>query len=261
MKFITQLTALLLFAASCGPAPATVAPPPNETANPTSMDEMIHPSATPGDALPATIVPPPGEISQEGGQELAVIQRLYDHYFPDPLILVQNQPATLYTVTDGIEHVNQWRIGPFANASEMRPGQVFTFAFSPDSAGAFEIFNVGHNFSGELLVASNCAEAEQLRMDQGVQAFAIIHSPADGRIFPDTITVKVGLPVTLYHFSITGVHQVSVETLAPFPIGVGLNEIAQMQFTPEQVGEYAILHADDDLAGLLVVSESACPDV
>lgn len=225
------------------------------------MDEMVHSTATPGDALPATIVAPPGELSQEGGQELAVIQQLYDFYWPDPLILLQNQPTTLYAVTDGIEHVNQWTIGPFAVASEMRPGQVFTFAFSPDQAGAFEIFNVGHSFSGELLVADNCADAEQLRIDQGVQAFAIIHSPVDGRIFPHTITVKVGLPVTLYHFSVRGVHRVSIESLAPVPIGVGLNDIAQMQFTPEQVGEYAILHADGDLAGLLVVSESACPDL
>ena len=225
------------------------------------MNEMIHSTATPGDALPATIVPPPFELSQEGGQELAVIQQLYDHYWPDPLILLRDQLTTLYAVTDGIEHVNRWTIGPFADASEMRPGQVFTFAFLPDKVGAFEIFNVGHNFSGELLVADNCANAEQLRIDQGVQAFAIIHSPVDGRIYPHTITVRAGLPVTLYHFSVRGEHLVSVESLVPEPISVSLNDIAPMQFTPEQIGEYAILHADDDLAGLLVVSESVCPDL
>ncbi len=256
-----QLTALLIFAASCVPALASVTPTRTGTPNPTPMDRMVHSTATPGDALPATIVPPPVELSQEGGQKLAVIQQLYDHYWPYPLILLQDRPTTLYAVTDGIEHVNRWTIDPFTDASEMRPGQVFTFAFSPDKAGAFEIFNVGHNFSGELLVADNCADTEQLRIDQGVQAFAIIHSPVDGRIFPNTITVRAGLPVTLYHFSVRGENLVSIESLVPEPIRVGLNDIAQMQFTPEQVGEYAILHADDDLVSLLVVRESACPDM
>ena len=126
--------------------------------------------------------------------------------------------------------------------------------------GAFEIFNVGHNFAGELLVVADCAAAEQVRIDQGVQAFAIIHSPVDGRMFPETIRVRAGLSVLLYHFSVRGEHLVSIESLLPEPISVKLNEIVLMQFMPEQVGEYAILHVDDDLAGLLVVSESVCED-
>ena len=258
MKSIIRLAVLLIFATSCVPGPTTIAPTPTGRPNPTPMDEMIHPTPTPGEALPATIVPPPVEISTEEGQELAVIQQLYDHYWPDPLILVKNQPTTLYAVTDGREHVNRWTIGPFADARDMLPGQVFTFAFFPDKVGVFEIFNVGHNFSGDLIVADNCLDAEQLRIDQGVQAFAIIHSSVDGRLFPDTITVRVGLPVTLYHFSVSGEHLVSVDSLVPEPIRVRPNSIPQMEFTPEQVGEYPIIHANDDLVGLLVVKESAC---
>ncbi|MCH7586627.1 MAG: hypothetical protein IIC78_01120 [Chloroflexi bacterium] len=261
MKSITQFVVLLVVSAACAPVPAPETPTLIETPTPTSMAGMVHPTATPGEAIPATAIPAPMEPFGDGGQELAVIQELYDHYWPDPLILILDLPTILYAVTDGREHINLITIGPFAEAPNMRPGQVFTIAFSPDEGGTFEIVNVGHRFSGKLLVAANCADAEQIRINQGGQAFAIIHSPVDGRLFPDTITVRVGLPVTLYNFSVGGEHLVSVELLVPDPIIVRPNSITQMQFTPEQVGEYAIIHADDDLAGLLVVRESACPDV
>ena len=248
-------------AATSPPTPssisATATPVP---ASPTPMGEMLHPSPTPGEAVPATVVPPPTELPAEAGQELAIIQELYSNYWPDPFILQQGLPTTLYAVTDGLEHVNRWSIGPFAEASSMRPGQVFTFAFTPDMVGTFEIFNIGHNFSGQMLVAADCAEAERLRMEQGFQAFALIHSPADGRLFPDTITVRVGLPVLLSHLSVGGEHQVTVETLAPEPVSVGARDIVHMEFTPDQVGEFAIRHADDELAGRLLVRESACPE-
>lgn len=205
-------------------------------------------------------MPPPTELPGSAAQELAVIQELYDHYWPDPLVLQQGLPTILYAVTDGLEHVNRWTIGPFAEAEGMRPGQVFTFAFTPDQPGTFEIFNVGHNFSGKMIVAADCAEADRLRTEQGAQAIALIHSPADSRLFPDPITVRPGLPVRLYNLSVSGDHQVSVEALAPEPIAVGPRSIAQMEFTPQQVGEFAIRHTDDALTGRLVVRESACPD-
>jgi hypothetical protein len=42
-----------------------------------------------------------------------------------------------------------------------------------------------------------------------------------GRLFPDIITVRLGLPVRLYHMSVSGDHQVSVEALAAEAITSG----------------------------------------
>lgn len=258
MRSTRGLTLFFVLLSGCAPVktltPTSTLIPPS-----TTVHEMVHPSATPGEAVPATAMPPPTELSVPPAQELAVIQQLYDHYWPDPLILQQSLPTILYAVTDGLEHVNRWRIGPFAEASGMRPGQVFTFAFMPDMPGTFEIFNLGHNFSGRIIVAADCAEVERLHSEQGVQAFAIIHSPADGRLFPERLTVRIGLPVRLYHLSVSGDHEVSVEALATQATIVRQNKIAQTEFTPSQVGEFAIHHADDALAGRLMVRESACP--
>ena len=79
---------------------------------------------------------------------------------------------------------------------------------------------------------------------------ALDHFPSlAGRLFPDIITVRLGLPVRLYHLSVSGDHQVSVEALAAGAISVGPRGIAQMDSTPEQAGEFAIRHSDDALAG------------
>lgn len=266
MRPLTGLAPFFVLLSACGPAttlaPTSTSIPPAATSilpTPTAH-EMVHPTVTPGEAVPATAMPPPTELGAAPAQEVAVIEQLYDYYWPDPLILRRGLPTILYAAADGLEHVNRWTIGPFVDVSGMRPGQVFTFAFTPEEAGTFEIFNIGHNFAGRLLVAADCAEVDRLRSEQGVQAFALIHSPADGRLFPDRITVRLGLPVRLYHLSVSGDHEVSVETLAAQATIVRQNKIAQTEFTPTQVGEFAIRHADDALSGRLVVRESLCPE-
>lgn len=263
MRPITRLTLFLVLLAACAPATYT---PISSPLSPTPRRGMVHASPAPGEVVPtlppATAIPattPPASPAAEL-QTVALIQELYEfRYWPDPLIVQANVLLELYAVTTAREHINRWQIGPFEQVSVM-PGQVFTFAFTPEQAGEFQVFNVGHNFAGSLIVAADCAEAQRLRTEQGVQAFALIHSPADGRLFPDIITVRLGLPVRLYHMSVSGDHQVSVEALAAEAISVGPRGIAQMDFTPEQAGEFAIRHSDDALAGRLVARKSACPD-
>ena len=267
MKSVVRLMPLLILLASCAPA-ATLAPtstPISPSASPTPRTEMLHASPAPGEIVPtqppATAIPaatsPAGP--PVGFQTIALIQELYEfRYSPDPLILQANVPVELYALTTAIEHVNRWQIGPFAQATNMRPGQVFTFGFTPEQAGEFQVSNVGHNFGAGLIVAADCSEMDRLHNEQGFQAFSVIHSPADGLLFPSTITVRLGLPVRLYHLSVTGDHQVSIEALAPDAISVDPRAIAQMEFNPEQVGEFAIRHSDDALTGRLVVQEAPC---
>ena len=229
------------------------------------MGPMVHASPAPGELVatlpPATAMPAASAVAGPPGdfQTIAIIQELYEfRYLPDPLILQANVPVELYAMTTAGEHVNEWQIGPFKLATNMRPGQVFTFAFTPEQAGEFQVSNVGHNFGAGLMVAADCADMDRLHNEQGFQAFAVIHSPADGLLFPQTITVRLGLPVRLYHISVSGDHRVSIETLAPEAISVDPRVISQMEFNPTEVGEFAIHHLDDSLTGRLVVEETPC---
>jgi len=70
--------------------------------------------------------------------------------------------------------------------------------------------------------------------------------------------VRRGLPVRLYHLSVSGDHRVSIEALALEAISAGPTGISQMEFNPAEVGEFAIRHLDDALTGRLVVQETPC---
>ena len=108
------------------------------------------------------------------------------------------------------------------------------------------------------MVAADCADMDRLHAEQGFQAFAVIHSPADGLLFPQTVIVKLGVPVRLYHISVRGDHRVNIEGLAPEAINVDPRAFSQMEFTPAEVGEFAIRHLDDTLLGRVVVEEAPC---
>ena len=267
MRSVEWLMLFLGLLAACAPAttPAPTSTPVSLQASPTPRAVMLHASPAPGESvatLPAATAMPAAtslDGPPVGLQTIALIMELYEfRYLPDPLILQANTPVELYAVTNALEHVNLWQIGPFRQARDMRPGQVFTFAFTPEEAGEFQVSNVGHGFGAGLIVAEDCTDMDRLHNEQGFQAFSIIHSLADGLLFPSTITVRRGLPVRLYHISVSGDHRVSIETLAPEAISVDPEAIAQMEFNPTEVGEFAIRHLDDALTGQLVVQETLC---
>ncbi len=89
-------------------------------------------------------------------QEYALIQRLYDRYFPDPLIVTQGVPVKLYVTTIAREHVNKISILPFVSETDLiLPGKITLVQFTPQQAGEFEILNLGHGFTGKLIVAKS----------------------------------------------------------------------------------------------------------
>ena len=169
MLFLGLLTA-------CAPATTpepTFTPVPLQ-ASPTPIGQMVHASPAPGEfvatlpaatAMPAAtaLAGPPGDL-----QTVALIMELYEfRYLPDPLILQANLPVELYAVTNAREHVNRWEIGPFTQAIDMRPGQVFTFRLTPEKPGEFEVSNVGHGFGAGLIVAGDCEDRDRLHNEQG----------------------------------------------------------------------------------------------
>jgi len=194
-------------------------------------------------------------------QEYALIQRLYDRYFPDPLIVTQGIPVKLYITTIAREHVNMISIMPFVPETGLvLPGKITLVEFTPQEAGEFEILNLGHGFTGKLIVAESEAAAKQLRAAQDVQEVALIHSLPDARTFPDTITVQLGPAVQIANTALSEAHWVSlapwVEAPAPEqPGNVKPKEITLFEFTPERSGTYDIRHTVHGFAGKLIVEE------
>lgn len=194
-------------------------------------------------------------------QEYALIQRLYDRYFPDPLIVTQGVPVRLYITTIAREHVNKISIKPFVSETDLvLPGRITLVKFTPQEAGEFEIFNLGHGFTGKLIVAESEAAAQQLRAAQAVQEVALIHSLPDTQTFPNTIVVQVGPAVQIANTALREQHWVS---LAPWveapastePGNVKPKEITLFEFTPEQSGEFDIYHTVHGFAGKLIVAD------
>ena len=90
------------------------------------------------------------------------------------------------------------------------------------------------------------------------QKLALINRGRISFLFPQTVTVKLGLSVRLYHISVSGDHRVNIEGLAPEAINVDPRAFSQMEFNPTEVGEFAIRHLDDALVGQVVVEEAPC---
>ncbi len=100
-----------------------------------------------------------------------------------------------------------------------------------------------------------------------VQAVALIHSPAEGRLFPEVLVVQTGLPVRLYNLAtsavlsagLRGEHQVTIEPFVTQATPVEAKKITVMEFTPNQAGEFAIRSQGEAPIGRLVVRDSLCP--
>lgn len=197
----------------------------------------------------------------ESVQEYALIQRLYDRYFPDPLIVTQGIPVRLYMTTIAREHVNKVSIGPFVSETDLiLPGKITLVKFTPQEAGEFEILNLGHGFTGKLIVAESEAAAKQLRAAQAVQQVALIHSLPDGQTFPGTIVVELGPVVQIANTALSEQHWVSLAPWVDAPDStesgnVKLGEITLFEFAPEQSGEFDIHHTIHGFAGKLIVAD------
>jgi len=194
-------------------------------------------------------------------QEYALIQRLYDRYFPDPLIVTQGVPVKLYVTTIAREHVNKISILPFVSETDLvLPGKITLVQFTPQEAGEFEILNLGHGFTGKLIVAESEAAAKQLRADQDVQEVALIHSLPDAQTFPDTIVVQLGPAVQIANTALSEPHWVSLTPWveAPSPeesANVNPKEITLFEFTPDQSGTFDIRHTVHGFTGRLIVED------
>ena len=125
-----------------------------------------------------------------------------------------------------------------------------------DQVGEFRIRNVGHGNVADLIVVETQQEAREHIEGRGRQMYALIHSVDDFRMYPDSIVVQSGIPVTIHNISLIDQHQVSIESFQrPEDVNVKPREVSQFEFTPEESGVFTIRHELHGFTGHLIVDE------
>ncbi|MCH8011502.1 MAG: VCBS repeat-containing protein [Candidatus Marinimicrobia bacterium] len=194
---------------------------------------------------------------------VSVIQKLYSDFYPDPVISPAGKPLRLLVTTTGGEHVNKLSILPWINSSDfLLVGQITTIQFTPtlQDTGTHRIQNIGHGFTGDLIIVEDSAAVytKLIQMDQ--QAVSLIHSNAKKQNFPDTIRVFKGIPLTIYNISLDDTHWVSIEPWisAPSPSEQGNvkpRAVTTFEFTPDDTGSFVIEHTVHGFSGTMIVED------
>ena len=237
---------------------------------PTPDKEMDHPTAvstpspTPlptGGPKPTTTrrpeaTSPPSESPLPELQEVATIENYsMGEFYPPTLVVIEDVPLVLHITRLFREHVNQFQIRPFLQSTNFfPPGTIGVERFTPDESGEFVMLNLGHGHQGRFIVVDSVEDARSYRADAGLQEFAPIHDLDSGTMIPGTIVVQRGIPLKLYHYSLSGTDKVSIE---PFYTAeednIGSGSVKPMEFTPDVIGEFVIRYENHDATGTLIV--------
>lgn len=249
------------------------------TMGPTSVPivQTVIVTATPGPTAPpiihtvvvtATPEPtrtPPSNMGSMPGmspelpeiQEIGLIENYAaNRYFPRNIVVLKDIPVRIFLTRLHREHINKFTIAPFYSSSEViLPGEVGVIEFIPDEVGEFKISNVGHGNKADLIVVETQEEARAYIEGRGKQMYALIHSVDDFRMYPETLSVLSGVPLTILNISLIDQHQVSIESfLRPEDVNVKPGEVSRFEFTPEELGEYTIRHELHGFTGELIVN-------
>ncbi|MCH7886472.1 MAG: T9SS type A sorting domain-containing protein [Candidatus Marinimicrobia bacterium] len=197
--------------------------------------------------------------SQESVHEISIIQMLYSDFFPDPVISPVNVPLRLMFTTNSREHVNRLRLLPFISSTDIvRVEEILNVEFTPDITGTFQVENIGHGFTGDIIITEDYTSADAKVIELNKQGVSLIHSNAQTQIFPTTIRVLKNIPLTIYNISLDDEHWVSIEpwVTAPDASGEGnvrARVITKFEFTPDDTGTFEIKHTVHGFSGQLIV--------
>ena len=281
--------AVVIFGACGGVSIVTVVVTPTPGPNPTPIMQTVVVTATPQIRIvvatptigptPApriqtvvvtatpepTSTPPPTMASMAGMspeapevQEIGLIENYAaNQYFPRNIVVLKDIPVRIFLTRLHREHLNNFRIDPFfSSTKEFLPGEIGVIEFVPDQVGEFKIRNVGHGNEADLIVVETQQEAREYIEGRGKQMYALIHSVDDFRIYPETLVVQSGIPVTIHNISLITEHQVSIESFqTPEDLNVKPKEVSQFKFTPEESGVFTIRHELHGFTGNLIVDD------
>ena len=192
---------------------------------------------------------------QDSLQELALIQRYESgesRYYPDPIVVLQDVPVEFYITTIQAEHKNKISVGPFVVTTEpVVPGKIRATLFTPEDPGEYTILNLGHGFTGKLIVAQDAQDLLQKRAARGFQEFSLLYG-ADG-VFPRRIFVQKDVPLKLYNIGLREEHMVSFDPFLGPTQTITPNDVTEIEFVPDRVGVFPIQDQTFNLAANLVV--------
>ena len=234
-----------------------VTPTPGPTATPLIQTVVVtatpKPTNTPTPTMQSMAGMSPGlpEV-----QEIGLIENYAaNQYFPRNIVVLKDIPVRIFLTRLHREHINNFRIDPFYSSSEVfLPGEIGVIEFVPDQVGEFKIRNVGHGNEADLIVVETQQEAREYIEGRGRQTYALIHSVDDFRIYPESLAVQSGIPVTIHNISLIDQHQVSIESYhSPENVNVRPGEVSRFEFTPEESGIFTIRHELHGFTGNLIV--------
>ena len=191
------------------------------------------------------------------GQGGTVSVSIVDFAFTPKTITVPVGTTVRWTNNGNAPHTVTSTSSPRAfDSGTLNPGDTFQHTFT--TAGQFPYRCAIHpSMTGTVIVEQQKEEAQE---------FALIHSLAQSKIFPEVITVSQGVKVRLFNTALDGVHpSVAISSdedgknpvfgVKPFPVEPG--KLTTVEFTPDKAGTFFISHRPHghNIVSKLVVKE------
>ncbi len=192
-------------------------------------------------------------LPSQGG---TVTVSIVDNAFTPKTITVPVGTTVRWTNNGNLPHTVTSTSNPKAfDSGTLNPGDSFEFTFK--TAGQFPYrCSIHPSMTGTVIVEGQ----------QEVQEFALIHSLAQSKTFPEIITVNKGVKVRLFNTALDGSHpSVTISSdedgknpvfgVQPFAVNVG--QLTTVEFTPDRAGTFFISHRPHghNIVGKLIVKE------
>jgi plastocyanin len=176
------------------------------------------------------------------GQGNVVSVSIVDFAFNPKTITVPVGTTVRWTNTGNAPHTVTSTSSPKAfDSGTLNSGDTFQHTFT--TAGQFPYrCSIHPSMTGTVIVEQQKEE---------VQEFALIHSLAQSKTFPEVITVSKGIKVRLFNIALDGVHPSVVISsdedgknpvfgVKPFTVEPG--KLTTVEFTPDKAGTFFITH-------------------
>jgi len=176
------------------------------------------------------------------GQGNVVSVSIVDFAFTPKTITVPVGTTVRWTNNGSAPHTVTSTSSPKAfDSGTLNSGDTFQHTFT--TAGQFPYrCNIHPSMTGTVIVEQQKEE---------VQEFALIHSLAQSKTFPEVITVSKGIKVRLFNIALDGVHPSVVISsdedgknpvfgVKPFTVEPG--KLTTVEFTPDKAGTFFITH-------------------
>jgi plastocyanin len=176
------------------------------------------------------------------GQGNVVSVSIVDFAFTPKTITVPVGTTVRWTNNGNAPHTVTSTSSPKAfDSGTLNSGDTFQHTFT--TAGQFPYrCNIHPSMTGTVIVEQQKEE---------VQEFALIHSLAQSKTFPEVITVSKGIKVRLFNTALDGVHPSVVISsdedgknpvfgVKPFTVEPG--KLTTVEFTPDKAGTFFITH-------------------